>query len=68
MSVQRIFRSREVRRFFGDPPQSTFNYWRKKGRIPQPDVQLGEQVPGWTEGLIERHQREMIERGRRQVK
>jgi hypothetical protein len=64
MSVQRIYRRKQVQKLYGDPPQSTFNYWRKVGRIPQPDVQLGEQVPGWTEGLIERHQREMIERGR----
>jgi hypothetical protein len=65
MPVQRILRAKEVRAIFGNAPLATFNYWRRVGRVPQPDVQLGDQVPGWTEGLIERHQREMIERGTR---
>jgi hypothetical protein len=60
---QRIFRASEVRAFYGNPPIPTFNYWRKVGRVPQPDVQLGEQIPGWTQELIERHQAEIIKRG-----
>jgi hypothetical protein len=63
MPPQRIYRAREVRAFYGNPSLATFAYWRRVGRVPQPDVQLGEQIPGWTEGLIERHQQELIERG-----
>jgi hypothetical protein len=63
MPVQRIYRAREVRAIYGNASLATFHYWRKVGRIPQPDVKLGEQVPGWSEGLIADHQREMKERG-----
>jgi hypothetical protein len=54
--VQTIYRKRQVRKLYGDPPLSTFNDWVKTGRVPKPDVQLGPQTPGWTEGLIERDQ------------
>jgi hypothetical protein len=54
--VERIYRKKEVRRLYGNPPLSTFDYWVSKGRVPKSDFQLGAQTPGWTEGLLQRHQ------------
>jgi predicted DNA-binding transcriptional regulator AlpA len=53
---ERIFRLVEVKRFYGNPSNSTFYDRIKRGLIPAPDVELGPQTPGWTEGLIERDQ------------
>jgi hypothetical protein len=53
---QVIHRKRAAKRFFGDPPDSTWHDWIKRGLVPEPDVELGPQTPGWTEGLIARHQ------------
>jgi hypothetical protein len=54
--VERIYRKREVRRLYGNPPLSTFDFWVNTGRVPKSDFQLGAQTPGWTEGLLARHQ------------
>jgi predicted DNA-binding transcriptional regulator AlpA len=54
--VQRIYRKKDVQKLYGNPPQSTFDYWISTGRVPRPNVQLGSQTPGWTEDLIERDQ------------
>jgi predicted DNA-binding transcriptional regulator AlpA len=53
---ERIFRLVEVKPFYGNPSNSTFYDRIKRGLIPAPDVELGPQTPGWTEGLIERDQ------------
>jgi hypothetical protein len=63
MSAQAILRRRRVRQLYGDPPASTFAYWRKVGRIPPPDVLLGDKTPGWFESTIERHQKEIAKAG-----
>jgi predicted DNA-binding transcriptional regulator AlpA len=63
MSVQRIYRRREVQKLYGDQPDSSFYYRIKTGDIPKPDVMLGPDTPGWTEDLIKRDQQCKIERG-----
>jgi predicted DNA-binding transcriptional regulator AlpA len=63
--IQRILRRFEVMRLYGDPPPSTFYDRIKNGHIPAPDFELGPQTPGWTEGLIARHQAARITRDHR---
>jgi predicted DNA-binding transcriptional regulator AlpA len=63
MSIQRILRTPEVRRAYGDPPKPTFYHRIKEGHIPRPDVMLGPQTPGWFASTIERDQKEKAERG-----
>jgi len=58
--VEKVYSRREVRRFYGDPANSTFYYRIKTGLIPAPDVALGPDTPGWTEGLITRHQKTLL--------
>jgi hypothetical protein len=61
--VEEIFRRAEVRRFYGNPPWSTFYDRIKKGLIPSPDVELAPDTPGWSGGLLQRHQTALRERG-----
>jgi hypothetical protein len=63
--VEKIFRRLEVKRAYGDPPWSTFYHRQQTGDIPKPDVMLGDDTPGWTEGHINRHQKQLKDRGSR---
>jgi len=58
MPAEIVHRRERVREFFGNPSWSTFYDWLSKGLIPPPDVELGPSTPGWTDGLITRHQKE----------
>jgi hypothetical protein len=58
MPAEIVHRRKKVREFYGNPPWSTFYAWLAKGLIPAPDIQLGKSTPGWTDGLITRHQEE----------
>jgi hypothetical protein len=66
MVAEKIHRRDAVRGFYGNPPLSTFYDRMSKGLIPRPDVALSPSTPGWTDGLIARHQqglREAAEHG-----
>jgi len=56
MVVEKIHRRETVRGFYGNPPLSTFYARIEKGLIPRPDVELGPNTPGWSDGAIARHQ------------
>ena len=56
MAAEKIHRRKAVKAFYGNPPNSTFYEHIKRKLIPEPDIELGPSMPGWTDGLITRHQ------------
>lgn len=56
MAAETIHRRKAVKAFYGNPPDSTFYEHIKRKLIPEPDIELGPSMPGWTDGLITRHQ------------
>jgi hypothetical protein len=67
MQPQIVYRKKQAKKFYGDPPDTTWWEpdttwweWQQTGKAPKPDVMLGERTPGWTDGHIARHQRNLI--------
>ena len=50
--TDRILRTSQVLEIVGGISRMTLNRWRKSGRFPEPDVQLGVQMLGWRESTV----------------
>jgi hypothetical protein len=60
MAVQQFYRLKAARHLLGDMPKSTCYQQRACGKIPPPDVWLGEKMPAYSEALLSEIQARLL--------